>query len=30
MRRRLFFSALFAALIVLALLGFVLRPFQEA
>lgn len=30
MRRHLFFSALFAALIVLALLGFVLRPFQEA
>jgi hypothetical protein len=29
MRRRILFSALFAALIVLALLGFVLRPFQE-
>jgi hypothetical protein len=29
MRRRLIFGALFAALLVLALLGFVLRPFQE-
>jgi hypothetical protein len=29
MRRRVLFGALFAALIVLALLGFVLRPFQE-
>jgi hypothetical protein len=29
MRRRLIFGLLFAALIVLALLGFVLRPLQE-
>jgi hypothetical protein len=29
MRRRLLFGALFAALLVLALLGFLLRPFQE-
>jgi hypothetical protein len=29
MRRRLIFGAVFAALLVLALLGFVLRPVKE-